>query len=542
MTSNQLKSLPARLARNRAQRRAETAKPVRRPAYLKHEVAETKLGSIRSPWGDPSVVAGLTAPRLARTLRAAERGDTRAFLTLAEEMEEREPHYASVLATRKRAVSALDPVVIPASEDARDQEIAEAVRTHIVEQPIFSDLVSGLQDALGKGYALVETVWKPGSMAIPVAYKRRDQRHFKLDQDDGETLRLITDAAPLGEDLQPYKWTIHRHKQKEGLSIRGGLARLAAWSFMFKQFSIKDWAAFLETYGQPLRLGRYGPEATEEDRVALLRAVLGIGADAGAVIPKSMEMEFVQASSNSSSSDMFERYADWTDRQVSKAVLGQTMSTDEGGRGGRAQAEVHDGLRDEIKAADARALARSINEQTVRDFVNLNFGRQETYPLIEYQTEDDEDLDSFFDNLGKMVDRGLQVDQADVYARFGLTAPEKGAAVLVPFRSGAVAPSASTEADPPQDALNAVQRALNRSTVRPSELALDALMDEFNNDWAHVTAPIIDPVTALAEEAQSADVFLAGLDTLAERMDGEAFTEALANAMTQARVHGDLED
>jgi phage gp29-like protein len=549
---NRLRQPLKSLGLNRKGRRAAIAGagpkagPKARPANLKTEVADTKLGSVRSPWGDPSVVAGLTARKLAGLLRAAERGDTRAYLTLAEEMEEREPHYGSVLATRKRGVNALEPVVIAASEDKRDEEIAQAVRDYIVEKPHFEDLVDGLQDALGKGYAAVETIWDTGNMAVPLAYKRRDPRHFKLDLDDGETLRLITDGNPLGEDLEPYKWTIHRHKQKAGLSIRGGLARLASWSFLFKTFAIKDWASFIETYGQPLRLGKYGPEATEDDRHALLRAVMGIGADAAAIIPASMSIDFEQAMAGSSSADLYLKFGDWTDRQVSKAVLGQTMSTDEGGRGGRAQAEVHDGLRDEIRDADAKALARTINESTIRDFVDLNYGPQKTYPALWYQTQDGVDLTEFVDNVCDLVDRGLDVATSEIYAKMGLTEPKAGDKVLRPLKGDAPTPDAAArpaQADTQNaDAMNAIARALNRMQVRPSEAAIDALTSELNNDWEAATAPILSPLMALAQNSQTAEGFLAALDGVLDGMDGDALAQLLATATTKARAHGDVED
>ena len=59
---------------------------------LRREIAT--MTELRSPWGGGVVSSGLTPRRLAVLLQQAADGDLQAYLTLAEEMEERDPHYA----------------------------------------------------------------------------------------------------------------------------------------------------------------------------------------------------------------------------------------------------------------------------------------------------------------------------------------------------------------------------------------------------------------------------------------------------------------
>ena len=55
-------------------------------------------------------------------LKEANEGNNDQLLTLAEEMEERDTHYASVLGQRKRAISLIEPIIT-----CEDETIAEAV-------------------------------------------------------------------------------------------------------------------------------------------------------------------------------------------------------------------------------------------------------------------------------------------------------------------------------------------------------------------------------------------------------------------------------
>lgn len=82
-------------------------RPIRQ-GELSRELAAPTLAGVRTIWTG-SVAAGLTPERLARVLRSAVEGDAHDYLTLAEELEERDGHYASVLGTRKHAVSGLEP-------------------------------------------------------------------------------------------------------------------------------------------------------------------------------------------------------------------------------------------------------------------------------------------------------------------------------------------------------------------------------------------------------------------------------------------------
>ena len=43
-------------------------------------------------------------------------------------------------------------------------------------------------------------------------------------------------------------------RAKSGLPVRSGIARLAAWSWMFKAYTLRDWAIFTQTFGQPVRV------------------------------------------------------------------------------------------------------------------------------------------------------------------------------------------------------------------------------------------------------------------------------------------------
>ena len=184
--------------------------------------ARRKLFGARNIWAHGSVASSLSPTKLKTVLDNADRGDHHEFLTLAEEMEERDMHYASDISKRKLAIAGIEPVVIPADESAEAEALAAEIRT-LIESAAFADLVDAANDALGKGYAAVELCWETSARQWSINdFKWRDPRFFRLDRTNGETLRLITDENQTeGVELSPYKWLVHKPRSKMGLPIPG---------------------------------------------------------------------------------------------------------------------------------------------------------------------------------------------------------------------------------------------------------------------------------------------------------------------------------
>ena len=140
----------------------------------------------------------------------------------------------------------------------------------------------------------------------------------------------------------------------------------------------------------PLRIGRYSEGAREEHKQLLKAAVAGLGSDAAAILPESMRIEFEQVGNVGGAKDLFLHLAEWLDRQTSKAVLGQTMTTDDGSS--QSQANIHNEVRLDILKSDARQLEVTLNRDLIKPFIDLNFGPQAVYPRlvlhVDVETED----------------------------------------------------------------------------------------------------------------------------------------------------------
>ncbi|MEO0034580.1 MAG: hypothetical protein RLZZ501_603, partial [Pseudomonadota bacterium] len=309
---------------------------------LRQEESGPTVTGVRPVLSDHPWV-GMTPFRLGQALRAAEEGDAVAQGEIAEDMEERDPHYRAVLSTRRLQVSQLPITIEAAGDEADDQRAADLARELLLDSGVIADYLFDQLDAVAKGYSVGEIVWRTGTRRWePARIEWRDPRWFRFDPADGRTLLLRGGAGGLGTDepLKPFGYVAHIHKTKSGLPIRGGLMRPAAFLVLFKSLDVKSWLEFLEGFGQPVRLGKYRPGATDKDKDALLRAVRSMWKDSAAILPEGMAIEWLEVKSTGTTTRQ-QDFADWVDRQLSKLVLGQTGTTDVGQHVGTAKAHEH---------------------------------------------------------------------------------------------------------------------------------------------------------------------------------------------------------
>lgn len=528
-----------------ATRRSAILGPDGRPVevpLLTEEFAPTTAWGVRSVQLE-GVASGLTPERLAGIMRQANMGHARAYLTLAMEMEERYLHYRSQLQVRRLAFDTVEPqVTTPQGVDAK---IVDAV-TELVNDPGFRAGCSDLQDGVGKGYSVVEPIWdyQRGQLR-PVKYKHRDPRFFQVDRVTLEDLRLASDTNFEGDLIPPGVFITHTPSILTNLPLRSGLARPIAWAFIVQSFTLQDWAAFSEIYGIPFRVGRYGPQASEDDKRTLLWAVRSIANDGAAIMPTGMEFEMMSVQ-GSHGEAVFGNLLGYIDRQVSKVVLGQTMTADEGSSLG--QAKIHNEVRIDIKRADAQQTAGTINRDLIPWFVAVNFGPQDVYPQVDFPVAEPEDIKALTEGVARLVPLGLRVSQRQMREKLALSEPEEGEALLGPEEKSVPAlPAPPTLPAPATLSLHPGHpggcRCAGCATVRlsatdPDRDVIDVLQDDQLGDWEAITDPLLEGVFALAAEATSFEDVLARLDGL--RIDSGPLRERLARANAIARGLGDV--
>ena len=368
----------------------------------------------------------------------AEQGDITAQHELFVDIEERDGDIGANIGTRKRAVLTLDwSINAPDNATAQEEQYAEEVRTLFKRIGYIDDLLMDCMDAVGHGFAALEIMWQlVDNKQLPLKFKHIPQSWFRLDKDDN--LLLKTPTNPLGEPLRPFGWVVHIHKSRSVPLARMGLYRTLAWHYMFKHYSVHDFAEFLELYGMPIRIGKYGAGASNDDKKTLLRALAGIGHNAAGIMPENMQIELHNAA-NSTSGDPFMHMVNWCEKSIARLILGQTLTSGVDGKTAtNALGKVHNEVRHDLLVSDAKQLAQTITQQIILPFLQINVdpnidaGR---IPYFDFDVREYEDFAVFSEALPKLVAIGVRVPEKWARDKVGIPEPEDGELILTAIQN-----------------------------------------------------------------------------------------------------------
>lgn len=486
--------------------------------------------------GHPS--RGLTPAKLARIMDAAEQGDIQSQHELFLDIEEKDGHVFAEMSKRKSALLTVDwDIVPPRNASAKEKKSAAYIKELMLDVPDLEDLIKDCLDAIGHGFACLEISWQMlGKEWLPKKIEHRPQSWFQTDRETRTELRL-RDGSLDGAALQPFGWITHIHKAKSGYLARSGLHRVLAWPFLFKNYSVRDLAEFLEIYGLPLRIGTYPQGSSEDEKNTLMQAVLSIGHDAAGIVPEGMLIDFKEAAKGAS--DPYAFMMDWCERTQSKAILGGTLTSQADGKTStNALGNVHNEVRKDLMISDARQLAGTLTRDLVYPLYALNVGGIEDIrrcPRLVFDMGGAEDLGLYADALPKLVDVGLTVPVSWAREKLRIPQPEGDEPVLVRAQPAMPPDAAPTPA-------TASLTGIAAATVTQDQDEFDIFADELAGDWERLTDPLISPILELAANSTSYEEFQAGLAGLIQSMGTDKLSETLAQAQFAANVYGRVKD
>lgn len=407
-------------------------------------------GSVRKAVDDNMHIE-YTPARVVRILKgAASLANPPEFARLAASVERRNAKLRSVLSTRKLAVASLPIVVEPGGTKFKDRKAAEATLELLTSEAV-ENAIFHLLDGIYTGYAAAETIWNTeGAMWTVERIEPVPAHWLSFDKTDGRTPLLAPkEAGGSWEPFKQKKFIFHAPQLLSGIPITSGLAFTAAFYSALTSVCLQDWTQFVELFGQPLRLGRFPKGNSKEhlaDREVLKKALQNLGADAWAMIPDGMQIEFVEAATRNASAEVYERLARYLDEILAGLVLGASLTSGTGntGSGGsQALGAVHNEVRADILRADARALANTLRRDLVTHFVRFNFGEDVAIPKVRFHIEEPEDVAALAEAVAKLVPLGFRVSQDELRDKLGLRAPKDDEEVLM-----ATKPAVPADADP----------------------------------------------------------------------------------------------
>jgi phage gp29-like protein len=379
-----------------------------------------------------------TSEGFARWLKSIDEGDLAAAVEISEEMEAKDAHLQGVMNRRRGAVTALPWDVLP-DPDAENQEAAQIAADFVRNQikalkttstsSSWAGTLKHLTTAIGPGLAVTELVWAYGRLvkAIDVPGDRLIANNLT-----NRGVYVLTDEDQMqGVEATGPKWVVHTPHMRSGFPLRVTPIRATMWLFVMKHAARADWAAFSETFGMPVRIGKHPAGMADDQKTVLANMLRDMGSDLYAIFPEGVDVEFKEVARGN---QPYEGMIDWIERKQAILFLGQTLSTEPGTIGSLALGRVHEDVRAALTLDDLAAEADMVQQQVFKPICRFRWpGIAVPVPIFRRQVTEDRNLDAERLDLDKfrfLQERNLPVDNEVIYDRLGIPPPKQAAEAI----------------------------------------------------------------------------------------------------------------
>lgn len=318
------------------------------------------------------------------------------------------------LTIKKLAVLSRGWQVHPASQDPLDVRVADFVRFALEDmRGSVLDVLFNALDALAKGFSVMEINYrildKPpyAGMVGLASIKSKDPATFIFDTDEFLNLRGLRRGGPVfgaerDELLAPEKFVVYSHMPRYESPYGTSDLRAAYKHYWSKDILMRLMNLYLEKYGSPTAKGSYRRGTPKSSQDELLKVLDRIQQETAIVIPDDVQIELLEAQRGGEAGYL--QALEFHDKQIAKAILCQTLMTDEGVRvGSFALAKVHLDVLKMCLAKLKRDLEETVmREQVVRRLVDYNFNVA-AYPSFSLGPLEDRDVAQLAGVIDRLV-------------------------------------------------------------------------------------------------------------------------------------------
>lgn len=454
----------------------------------------------------------------------------------------RDDQVKSTFQQRRTAVTSAPWTVDPGDDDdPRSVQCAEALAENL-ERVSFDRITDRMLYALFYGFAVGEVMWEVRDGLIQLKDVRvRDRARFKFGVQGIRELYLYRPDGAV--ELMPERkfWAMSTGADHDDEPYGMGLAHWLYWPTYFKRNGIKFWLIFLEKYGMPTAKATLPPgQMNNRELVAkALAALRAIQTDGGVVVPDGVAIELIEIA-RSGAVDYESMYRAM-DGAISKVVLSQTMTTDDGSS--RSQATVHKTVADTVAQTDSDLICESFNRTVGQWFTELNFPGAAP-PRVYRATAPPDDLVQRAERDTNVFKLGYEPTPEYITETYGPGWVKSQKAAVVAAGDVGAQPAGFAVPDPDaesaQEFAEVAAIAALKNLNRADQRALVEAATRFGKQSDTIVGDRVRSILAYAEDSQDYETMRAHLNALAAEAAPRAAVEKVRRATFMARLMGAL--
>jgi phage gp29-like protein len=294
-------------------------------------------------------------------------------------------HVSSCVQSRKAGVLSLNWEINRGGTKSTESEFIEEIFSRLNLRQIISEML----DAPLFGFKPIEIYWiEADGKIVPKELKGKPSWWFEFDSNN--MLRFKDRNKPNGVLLPNKKFLLLQHNATYDNPYGESILAKCYYPVIFKKGGMKLWSVFTQKYGMPFLHGKIGLGKEQEEAYELFNILEKLQQDGIAVTEEEVNIDILE-SSKTSSADVYKNLLHFCNAEISKAILSQTLTTEQGDTGSYAMSQTHLQVRKDVVDADKQLVEYWLNK-LIEWIIEFNFVSVSEMPRFVMYEEQDVDM------------------------------------------------------------------------------------------------------------------------------------------------------
>jgi len=297
-----------------------------------------------------------------------------------------DPHLWAVIQQRKAQINQMGWTLNISDDDPLKGELLEMFELIGVNKHIDQIL-----DSVLFGFDVEEINWEISENKYrPIELNQKPVDWFIFNKNNELRLKKMLLGRYVYEEgtkLPNYKFILSQHKPTYINPYGEKLLSKVYWSVIFKKSAIDNWEQLLAKHGMPYIVGRYPAAATEADKNELEDAITQMLDNNLAMMNNDVDIDFKEGVKFNVGT-IYENMVDHLNREISKACLTVTLTTELGSSGSYKAVEIHRKMLEMIGLQDKKIVERAFSK-LIEYYIDINHGKRVKYPEMRLEKKEE---------------------------------------------------------------------------------------------------------------------------------------------------------
>ena len=282
-------------------------------------------------------------------------------------------HIASCIQSRKSGVLSMEWEVASGDTLTEQGEFVQQVFSSLDIYKIMNEIL----DAVVFGYKPLEIFWDvDANNRLTVSnLVGKPQWWFRY---IGNSFRFITHNNSIsGDRLNPYKFLFVQHNSTYTNPYGEAILARCHFPLQFKKAGMELWGQFTEKYGMPFLHGSV--ESGKDGELDSVSTMLyQLQQDGSVATNERVKINPINTNTGDSP-DNYQKFIHFCNAEISKAILSQTLTTEQGDTGSYGMSQTHLQVRKDVVLSDSRLVESTLNA-LIKLLIDLNYEDTIDYP------------------------------------------------------------------------------------------------------------------------------------------------------------------